>query len=278
MVQGTSSAAGKSTLVTALCRIFADRGLRVAPFKAQNMSSNLFTTSSGRKIALAQAIQAEAAKKEPDSRMNPILLKPLGEYRSSVILDGKFYSEMHAKEYYEKFALQTGLKTALRALESLRRENDLVVIEGAGSPAEVNIARYDIANMLLAHKAGEIPVIIVADIERGGCFASIAGTMQLLGPADRKLVKGFLINKFRGDASLLEPAIKHIEKLTRKRVLGVIPWATINLPDEDSLGSSRSRESEGNTPREFWAWQIQLVAKLVQDNARIDKITEAAGL
>src|SRR5581483_9316081 len=152
MVQGTSSGAGKSTIVTGLCRIFAGRGLATAPFKAQNMSSNMFSTSSGAKLAVAQAIQAVAAKKEPDPRMNPILLKPLGEYRSSVYINGKFYAEMHAREYYEKFVLQQGFGMALKALDSLRRENDVVVIEGAGSPAEVNIAKYDIANMLLAQK------------------------------------------------------------------------------------------------------------------------------
>ena len=283
MIQGTSSGAGKSTVVTALCRIFSDRGFRVAPFKAQNMSSNMFTTQTGAKIALAQAVQAAAANKEPDARMNPILLKPLGEYRSSVYLNGRFYAEMHAKDYYEKFVLQHGLATVMKALDSLRRENDVIVIEGAGSPAEINIAKYDIANMLLAQKAGGVPVIIVADIERGGCFASIVGTMQLLKPAHRKLVKGFLINKFRGEPSLLEPAIKEIEKLTRKKFLGVIPKISFNLPDEDSLGGTHDDRDRGprtdeSTPKEFWGWQIQLLAKSVEKNTQIEKVVEAAGL
>ena len=154
MMQGTSSGAGKSTVVIGLCRLLSDMGYRVAPFKAQNMSSNFFTTPDGSKMARVQAIQAIAVRKPPDPRMNPILLKPLGEYRSMVFLNGKFYSEMHAKEYYEKFVLQQGFSLALKALDSLRHENDVVVIEGAGSPAEINIAKYDIANMLLAEKAG----------------------------------------------------------------------------------------------------------------------------
>src|ERR671939_1410500 len=234
MVQGTTSGAGKSTIAIGLCRLFSDQGYKVSPFKAQNMSSNFFTTSGGSKMALVQAIQAVAARKEPDPRMNPILLKPLGEYRSTVFLNGRFYSEMYAKEYYEKFVLQQGFVMVLKALESLRSENDIVVIEGAGSPSEINIAKYDIANMLLAEKTGT-PVIIVSDIERGGCFASILGTMQLLKPAHRKLVEGFLINKFRGDIALLAPAIKQVQKITGKRILGVTPKIQFDLPEEDSL-------------------------------------------
>jgi adenosylcobyric acid synthase len=243
MVQGTTSGAGKSTIVIGLCRLFSDRGYNVAPFKAQNMSSNFFTTSSGSKMALVQAIQAVAARKEPDPTMNPILLKPLGEYRSTVFLNGRFYSEMYAKDYYEKFVLQQGFMIVLKALESLRSENDIIVIEGAGSPSEINIAKYDIANMLLAQEVGA-PVIIVADIERGGCFASIVGTTQLLKQAHRGLVKGFLINKFRGDITLLAPAIKEVQKMTKKRILGILPKIEFNLPEEDSLvGGSMTRKS-----------------------------------
>ncbi|HEY6884238.1 MAG TPA: cobyric acid synthase, partial [Nitrososphaeraceae archaeon] len=164
MIQGTSSGAGKSTLVTAFCRIFNDKGYRVVPFKAQNMSSNIYITNKTLgMISLAQAIQAIASRKNPDIRMNPILLKPLGDYRSRVILCGKYYSEMHAKEYYERFILQKGLSLILNSLDSLRKENDIVVIEGAGSPAEINISKYDAANMLLAEKVCA-PVIICSDI------------------------------------------------------------------------------------------------------------------
>lgn len=275
MVQGTSSGAGKSTIVIGLCRLLSDRDYKVTPFKAQNMSSNFFATAGGAKMAQVQAIQAVAARKEPDPRMNPILLKPLGEYRSMVFLNGRFYSEMHAKEYYEKFVLQQGFATALKALDGLRGENDIVVIEGAGSPSEINIAKYDIANMLLAQKAGS-PVIIVADIERGGCFASIVGTMQLLKPAHRSLVRGFLINKFRGDITLLAPAIKEVQKMTKKRILGVIPKIEFNLPEEDSLVGSMAGKAE--IPREAWNWQIDLVAKAIKESADMERISEVIGL
>lgn len=275
MVQGTSSGAGKSTIVIGLCRLLSDKGYKVAPFKAQNMSSNFFATAGGAKMAQVQAIQAVAARKEPDPRMNPILLKPLGEYRSMVFLNGRFYSEMHAKEYYEKFVLQQGFITALKALDGLRGENDIVVIEGAGSPSEINIAKYDIANMLLAHKVGS-PVIIVADIERGGCFASIVGTMQLLKPAHRSLVRGFLINKFRGDITLLAPAIKEVQKMTKKRILGVIPKIEFNLPEEDSLVGRMAGKAE--IPREAWNWQIDLVAKAIKESADMERISEVIGL
>ena len=277
MIQGTSSGAGKSTLVTAFCRIFSDRGYRVVPFKAQNMSSNVYIIKNTLdRISLAQAIQATASRKNPDVRMNPILLKPLGEYRSEVILDGKFYSEMHAKEYYEKFILQQGLPSILNALSSLRKENDIVVIEGAGSPAEINIAKYDAANMLLAEKVCA-PVIVCSDIERGGCFANIVGTMKLLKPNHRNLVKGFLINKFRGDKSLLAPAIKSVEKITRKQVLGVIPKVDFHLPNEDSLDGERSSRYE--RPRKSWDWQINLLAKAIGESIDIQKImTRVIGL
>ena len=275
MVQGTSSGAGKSTIAIGLCRLLSDKGYKVAPFKAQNMSSNFFATSGGAKMAQVQAIQAVAARKEPDPKMNPILLKPIGEYRSMVFLNGRFYSEMHAKEYYEKFVLQQGFVTALKALDTLRNENDIIVIEGAGSPSEINIAKYDIANMLLAKKVGA-PVIIVADIERGGCFASIVGTMQLLKPAHRSLVKGFLINKFRGDITLLAPAVKEVQKITKKRILGIIPKIEFSLPEEDSLVGGITKKAD--IPQESWNWQIDLVAKAIKESIDIEKLMEAVGL
>jgi adenosylcobyric acid synthase len=275
MIQGTSSGAGKSTIAVGLCRLFSDRGYKVAPFKAQNMSSNFFTTLGGSKMALVQAIQAVAARKEPDPRMNPILLKPLGEYRSMVFLNGRFYSEMYAREYYEKFVIQQGLTMVLRALDSLRSENDIIVIEGAGSPSEINIAKYDIANMLLAQEVAA-PVIIVADIERGGCFASIVGTAQLLKPLHRALVKGFLINKFRGDVTLLAPAIKEVQKMTKKRILGIIPKIEFNLPEEDSLVGGVVDKAE--IPRESWDWQIDLIAKAMKENIDMTRMSKVVGL
>jgi len=235
MIQGTSSNAGKSSLVAAFCRILSDAGYSVAPFKAQNMSSNLYIMEDGREMAKAQAIQAIAARTEPDPCMNPILLKPMGDYVSRVVLLGKTYRDMHAKYYYSKFVLKRGLQSVKKAIEKLSKY-DVVVIEGAGSPAEINVADYDIANMKLAEML-DAPVLIVADIERGGCFASIVGTMQLLKPKHRKLVKGFIINKFRGYETILEPAIESVEMITKKPVIGVIPFIdNILLPNEDSLG------------------------------------------
>ncbi len=275
MIQGTSSGAGKSTIVIGLCRLFSDQGYKVAPFKAQNMSSNFYTTVDGLKMARVQAVQAAAARSLPDPDMNPILLKPLGEYRSTVFLNGRFYSEMHAKEYYEQFVLAQGFSVALKALDNLRRKNDIIVIEGAGSPAEINIAKYDIANMLLAQKV-RAPVVIVADIERGGCFASIVGTIQLLQPVHRKLVKGFLINKFRGDTTILEPALKKLEKMTGKPILGVIPKVGFDLPAEDSLDGGVAARTD--LPEESWNWQIDLVAKAIRESSDMQRMKEMVGL
>jgi adenosylcobyric acid synthase len=239
MIQGTTSGAGKSIITTAICRILSDEGFIVAPFKAQNMSSKLHTISGTVDvIAQAQAVQALASRKVPDTRINPILLKPVGDYKSELILSGRFNSTMTSREYYENFVLPFGFPLVLNSLESLRNENEIVVIEGAGSPAEINISKYDIANMLLAEKVSS-PVIIVADIERGGCFSSIVGTMNLLPPRHKNLVKGFIINKFRGDATLLLPAIKTVEKMLNMKILGVIPKVDLEIPDEDSLDGSK---------------------------------------
>ncbi|HEX5519423.1 MAG TPA: cobyric acid synthase [Candidatus Nitrosocosmicus sp.] len=235
MVQGTSSGAGKSLIVTALCRILSNKGYKVSPFKSQNMSSFIFDIDkTGKIIAQAQAIQALGAKTNPDVRMNPILLKPVGNYESEVYLQGKFFSKMKAQEYYKNFVLQKGFKHVLNAFNSLKSENEIIVLEGAGSPAEINILKYDIANMLLADKL-KAPVILVADIERGGSFASIVGTIILLKPRYRNLIKGILINKFRGDVNILSPAINKVERCTRKPILGVIPKIDHIIPSEDSL-------------------------------------------
>jgi adenosylcobyric acid synthase len=234
MIQGTSSGAGKSTLVAALCRIFSDMGYSVSPFKAQNMTSNFYPILNSRRVAAIQAIQAFASRREPDTRMNPILLEPVGEYRSNIFLDGIFFGQMTAEEYYQSFVLEEGFYNVLKSLDALRQENDIVVIEGAGSPAEINIAEFDIANMVLAEKVCA-PVILTADIERGGCFASIVGTIELLKPHHQELVKGIVINKFRGDKKLLLKAIRYVEQITKKEVLGVIPRIKFALPPEDSL-------------------------------------------
>lgn len=270
MIQGTSSGSGKSTLVTAFCRIFSDKGLQVSPFKAQNMSSNTYTiANTSLEISQAQALQAFASRKQPDIRMNPILLKPLGDYRSRVILNGSFYSDMHARDYYDKFILQKGFRNVLQCLESLRKENDLVILEGAGSPAEINISKYDIANMLLAERICT-PVLITADIERGGCFASIVGTMRLLKKIHRDLVQGFIINKFQGDESLLMPAIKSVERITKKRILGIIPKVNFFLPAEDSLDGNNP--SDPKLSLESFDRQIDILAKTIKNNVNVEKL------
>jgi len=241
MIQGTSSNSGKSSLVAALCRIFSDEGYSVAPLKAQNMSSNLYITKDGLEMAKAQAIQAIASRTEPSVYMNPILLKPMGDYVSRVVLLGKVYRDMHAKYYYSKFVMRHGTKYVKQAFRKLASQYDIIVIEGAGSPAEINLAEYDLANMKLAEMVNA-PVVIVADIERGGCFASMVGTMQLLKQKHRALVKGFVINKFRGDKSILDSAIDSFERMTKKPVLGVVPFIdNMLLPNEDSLGTPVGR-------------------------------------
>lgn len=239
MIQGTSSGAGKSTLVIALCRIFSDMGYVVSPFKAQNMTSNFYPISNTtKKLARIQAVQAFASRKEPDSRMNPILLEPMGDSWSNVFINGIYHARIRANDYYKDFVLKQGLSSVLKNLDELRQENDVILIEGAGSPAEINIAEYDIANMILAEKISA-PVILIADIERGGCFASIVGTLQLLKPHHRELVKGIVINKFRGDKFILDGAITTIEKMTKKDVLGIVPRIEFTLPNEDSLDETR---------------------------------------
>lgn len=233
MVQGTSSGAGKTTLAAALCRIFSNAGMQVAPFKAQNMSRYSYNVG-GLEIAVAQAMQAVAARCEITPDLNPILLKPLDDHSSKVYLRGKVHRTMSVTEYY-KLATTRGLDLALGSLDRLRSRYDLVVIEGAGSPAEINIGERDIANMRIARHAGS-PVVLVADIERGGSFASIVGTMSLLEEGDRSLVRGFVFNKFRGDPDMLRSGFEMLEARTGRPVLGILPMLEIALPEEDSMG------------------------------------------
>ncbi|MEM2338666.1 MAG: cobyric acid synthase [Nitrososphaerales archaeon] len=234
MIQGTSSYCGKSLIVAALCKIFANLGYKVAPFKAQNMSLNSFVTKDNKEIARAQALQALAAGVEPLSDMNPILLKPKGDNICQIILHGKPYKDVRVGEYY-KFALNEGIKSIELSLKRLMSSYELVIIEGAGSPAEINLYDYDIANMKVAELINA-PVLLIGDIDRGGVFASIVGTLKLLKPKHRALVKGLIINKFRGDRSILEPGLKKLEEITGKQVLGVIPYIhDLQLPSEDSI-------------------------------------------
>jgi adenosylcobyric acid synthase len=273
MIQGTGSGSGKTTIVTVLCRIFADIGYRVAPFKSQNMSSRIYKIEdSSEKISVAQAVQAAASRKNPDVRMNPILLEPRGNYVSDVIVEGYSRGLMHAKDYYEKFVLQNALPIIINSLSSLRKENDIVIIEGAGSPAEINIREYDVANMILAEKV-KAPVIIVADIERGGCFANIVGTMLLLRPSDRRLVKGFIINKFLGDESLLETAISTVEMMTNKKFFGIISKVKVELPQEDSLDALES-DYTNTTLNNLLEDRIQNLVRAIGPMIDIEKISK----
>ena len=234
MVQGTSSHAGKSILVTALCRIFARDGLRVAPFKAQNMSLNSYATPDGGEIGRSQAVQAAAARISPRVEMNPVLLKPEGEQRSQVVVMGRPRAVASPREYHR---LQASIwETVTSALARLRSQFDVVVIEGAGSPAEINLKRNDIVNMPVALHSGA-PVLLVGDIDRGGVFAQLIGTMSLLDPEEQARVKGFVINKFRGDPALLTSGLDFLEERTSVPVVGVLPYfSDIHIPEEDSLG------------------------------------------
>lgn len=265
MIQGTSSGSGKSTLVIALCRVFSDLGYKVSPFKAQNMTSNFHVIKQKglvRRMAGIQSVQATAARIKPDTRMNPVLLKPLGENTSEIILGGIGNLKMTAEEYYKKFVLQKGLPKVLQDLNSLRNENDLIIIEGAGSPAEINLSDYDIANMILAERT-KSNVLLVADIERGGCFAAIVGTMRLLPSRQRKFVKGIIINKFLGQKSILNNAIVQVEEMTKKKVMGVIPKIQFDIPSEDSLDQKRSKHSYS---KRYLDEQINLVATTFMEN------------
>lgn len=233
MIQGTSSGAGKTILVAALCRIFSDKGYSVAPFKSQNMS-NFSYINPKFEISRAQAIQAIGSRCKITADLNPILLKPVGNYNSIVYLNGKRYKKMHAKEYYEKFVNDEGFRLASKSLKVLQKNFDLVIMEGAGSPAEINLQKFDIANMRIAQKA-KASVILVSDIDRGGSFASLVGTMMLIEKKYQKMVKGFIFNKFRGDLDVLKPGFRKLKTITKKPVLGTIPLFDLDLPEEDSL-------------------------------------------
>jgi adenosylcobyric acid synthase len=238
MVQGTSSHAGKSTLVAALCRIFAQEGFRVAPFKSQNMSLNSAVTIDGAEIGRAQMLQAQAARVEARADMNPVLLKPQGDSTSQVVVLGKVYAVQEIRNYYSSDVRQQLWPIITGALDRLRAEHDIVVVEGAGSPAEINLRDRDLANMRVA-KYAKAPVLLVGDIERGGVFASLMGTMVLLDDEERALVRGFVINKFRGDASLIHPGPAMLEERTGVPTLGVLPYFTnVYLPEEDSMGTT----------------------------------------
>lgn len=244
MVVGTTSHAGKSLIATAICRILSRRGVRVAPFKGQNMALNAYVTASGGEIGYAQAVQAWAAGILPEVEMNPILLKPQGDMTSQVILKGKPEGKVNAQEYYKKF-FDIGWQTITECLESLKAEFDAIVCEGAGSPAEINLKHRDLTNMRIA-KYLRAPTLLVVDIDRGGAFAHVVGTLELLDPEERSLIRGIAINKFRGQRSLLDSGITWLEEYTGIPVVGVIPWVEDAFPAEDSLSllERRSRKTD----------------------------------
>ena len=232
MVQGTMSGAGKSLLCAALCRIFAQDGYKTAPFKSQNMALNSFVTRDGLEMGRAQVVQAQAAGVEPDVRMNPILLKPSSDVGSQVIVNGEVRGDMPAKEYFRR--KKSLIPDILRAYDSLADEFDIIVIEGAGSPAEINLKADDIVNMGLA-KLVDAPVLLAGDIDRGGVFAQLYGTVALLEPDERARICGLIINKFRGDVEILRPGLAMLEEKTQLPVLGVVPYLRVDIEDEDSL-------------------------------------------
>ena len=241
MIQGTMSNAGKSLLAAGLCRIFRQDGLRVAPFKSQNMALNSFITKAGGEMGRAQVVQAEAAGIDPDVRMNPILLKPTTDVGSQVIVNGIAQGNMRAMEYYRR--KPEFIPAIMEAYNSLASDFDVIVIEGAGSPAEINLKKDDIVNMGMA-KLADAPVFLVGDIDRGGVFAQLYGTVALLEPEERARIKGTIVNKFRGDRAILEPGIKILEDLCGVPVAGVIPYVHLDIDDEDSL-SERFERKEG---------------------------------
>jgi len=270
MIQGTASSAGKTTLVTALCRIFKQKGFSVSPFKAQNMSNYAYK-GKGFEISRAQAIQALAARTEISADLNPILLKPLGNYRSSVFVRGKLYKKMHADDYYKKFVRKDGMNAVLKSFKTLEKNHDLIIIEGAGSPAEINLNQYDIANMKLAEKT-KSPVILITDIERGGSFASIVGTLDLLERKHQKIIKGFVFNKFRGDLDILKPGYRKLKQKTGKPVFGTIPMSDFLIPEEDSISSGSKKLSWNKQNLKKIDAEINKLSRLVKSNLNIKEI------
>nr|WP_083605496.1 cobyric acid synthase [Proteiniborus sp. DW1] len=289
MLQGTASSVGKSILTAILCRILKQDGYSVAPFKSQNMSSKSILIEDNKEISIAQAIQAEAAMIEPNESMNPILLKPMSDIGSLVVLNGLPYKVMTASEYHK---MKLELKWAIKeAYNKLAQRFDIIVIEGAGSPAEINLRDNDIVNMGLAELV-DAPVILIGDIDRGGVFASIYGTLMLMPERERNRVKGFIINKFRGDVELLKPGIKMIEELVDKPCFGVVPYMQVDLEEEDSLivkndykewqNPTMSMDMKQEEPslnlqreyRELRNREFERLAHIVRNSIDIDKIKE----
>lgn len=268
MIQGTTSSAGKSFMCTALCRIFKEDGYKVAPFKSQNMSSLYYETEEGYKMSTAQALQAKAAGIKPNPDMNPILLIPISDKGSNVIIKGRTYEKMEALEY---FAYKDKLKDMLReCYKKLEEENQIMVLEGAGSPAEINLKENDIVNMGMA-KMVDAPVLLVTDIDRGGAFASLYGTVMLLEEDERARIKGLIINKFRGDKSLLDPGIEMIEEILNIPVIGTIPYTPLELVEEDSL-ADYEKDPNLLEKEEKMEEELAKLSKVVRENLDMDYV------
>ena len=267
MIQGTMSNAGKSLLCAGLCRIFKQDGYRVAPFKSQNMALNSFITEDGLEMGRAQVVQAEAAGVAPQVEMNPILLKPTNDVGSQVIVNGEVLKNMSAREY---FAYKKQLiPDIMKSFHKLEEENDIIVIEGAGSPAEINLKKDDIVNMGLA-KMVDAPVLLVGDIDRGGVFAQLLGTLMLLEDDEKERVKGLVINKFRGDKTILDPGIVMLEERGGIPVVGVTPYMQVEIEDEDSLTERFNMTKGGKGAEE----RIGLVDIAVIRTPRISNFTD----
>ena len=263
MIQGTMSNAGKSLIAAGLCRIFKQDGYRVAPFKSQNMALNSFITKEGLEMGRAQVMQAEAAGIEPSVLMNPILLKPTNETGSQVILNGEVLGIISAENYYN---YKQKLRPMIReSYQKLAKENDIIVIEGAGSPAEINLNSDDLVNMGMAEIANS-PVLLAGDIDRGGVFASLYGTVTLLKKEEQKRIKGVIINKFRGDINILRPGLSMLENLINKPVLGVVPYLHLDLDDEDSL-AERLIQKEDHKPLNIAVIRLPYISNFTDFNA-----------
>lgn len=275
MIQGTTSSAGKSLMCTGLCKIFKEDGYKVYPFKSQNMSSKYYVTEEGHKISTAQTLQAFAAGVKPHPYMNPILLIPKSNTGSMVVIKGEEKEDMQAREYFKyKNELRPMILETYKKIES---ENDIVVIEGAGSPAEINLKQNDIVNMGMAEMA-DANVLLVADIDRGGVFASLYGTVMLLEPHERARIKGLIINKFRGDKTLLDPGIKMIEELLNIPVIGTIPFTKLELVDEDSLVDYDKKCNSIEQSKEEMEIELNKLAKVLRENMDIEYIYELIGM
>jgi adenosylcobyric acid synthase len=275
MIQGTTSSAGKSMTAMALCRIFSKDGYNVYPFKSQNMSREYSFTPDGKKISVAQAIQAVAAGKKPHVNMNPILLVPDTNTGSQVIVHGQEMGLMEAREYFQ---YRKTLKENIReTYEKIQNESDIVVIEGAGSPAEINLRQDDIVNMGMAEMA-DAPVLLVTDIDRGGAFAALYGTVMLLEPHERNRIKGMIINKFRGDKTLLDPGIEMIQKKLGIPVVGVVPYTIMDIADEDSIIEGKEKSEFDIEDIERLESEIEKFSQVVRDSLQMDYIYSLVGV